>query len=175
MKTVSQMITESTSVPTKLVDGCMIYQHSIDVDVIGITVFPKEEDGKVFLFKDAEFTKPVTDYELLSLYFGNTRIFEVDNDGGLSLSSLDLTTSALTTKEYKHGQYVKHFFNIDEVFSGQTYADLTKQAEAEDEEGGEETNSALVGTAVVGQDTVGQDENENTGADPSDISQILDR
>lgn len=157
-KTITEMINASVKVPTKLVDGCMLYQHSMDEDVMGITVFNKEVDGKIFLFKDAEFTKPVMDYELLSIFFGNTRMFVVDSDGGIELSSANFEETTLNTYEYKHGRYVKDFYEVDGFYSGQTYVELLKQAEVEAEEGGEESGSAVVGTAIVGQDVVAPSE-----------------
>lgn len=72
-------------------------------------------------FKDQEYTKPVTDNELLAMYLDEvvpTRL--VDNNKSLERIR-DLKSEKLKFLEYKSDDITKKFYKIGNYFSGETY------------------------------------------------------
>ena len=148
-KTFEEMLSESTELDLSEKFKDIIYEFSNDVHAMGMVVYTYEEENAKFLFKDPDFTKPITDYELLAMYLDEvvaTRL--VDEDTSLERCR-DLENEKVQYYEYKDGSFIKRFYKIGEYYSGETYNDLN---------GFVPGNMPLVGTAIVGVDKVAENE-----------------
>lgn len=148
-KTFDEMLSESTELDLSAKFKDIIYEFSNDVHAMGIVVYTYEEGSAKFLFKDPDFTKPITDYELLAMYLDEvvaTRLIE----GNTALERCrDLENEKVQYYEYKDENFIKRFYKIGEYYSGETYNDLN---------GFVPGGMPLVGTAIVGVDKVAENE-----------------
>lgn len=120
-KTFEEILSESTELKLTNKFKDKIFEFSNDVNAMGIVVNTREDGNSKFFFKDQEYTKPITDNELLAMYLDEvvpTRL--VDNNKSLERIR-DLKSEKLKFLEYKSDDITKKFYKIGNYFSGETY------------------------------------------------------
>lgn len=154
-KTFEEMLAASTQLDLSVKFKDYIYEFSNDVHAMGEVIYVHEEGDSKILFKDAEFKKQVTDYELLAMYLSEVVPVQL-TDENKALQRFELLTSEkLHFLEYKDTSVTKRFYQIGDYFSGETYKDLMGFVPGDPQPAG---GYAVVGTAIVGTDIVGPNE-----------------
>ena len=149
-KTFEEMLAASTQLDLSAKFKDYIYEFTNDVHAMGEVVYFHEEGSAKILFKDAEFKKPVTDYELLAMYLSEVVPVQL-TDENKALQRFELLTSEkLHFLEYKDSSVTKRFYQIGDYFSGEAYKDLMGFVPGD----APKSSYAIVGTAIVGKDVV---------------------
>jgi len=158
-KTFEEMLAASTQLDLSAKFKDYIYEFSNDVHAMGEVIYVYEEGDSKILFKDAEFKKPVTDYELLAMYLSEVVPVQL-TDENKALQRFELLTSEkLHFLEYKDASVTKRFYQIGDYFSGEAYKDLMGFVPGDSKS--DSGDSAVVGTAVVGTAVVAPSESSD--------------
>jgi len=161
-KSFSEMLNEATSLDMRDKFKGLIYEFTDDVHAMAQIVYFYEEDGNTFLFKDAEFKKPVTDNEFLAMYLDE--VVPVTLGNGTSMTRYEsLKTETLQFLEYNDTSLTKRFYEVGNHFSGEAYQDLMGFVPGDSKS--DSGDSAVVGTAVVGTAVVAPSESSGDTED----------
>lgn len=123
-KTFEEMISEATVLDLSARFKDQIHEFSDDVHAMGIVIYVHEDGESKFLFKDPEFIKPISDYDLLAIYLDEVVATYLTENNTVLSRYRDLESASVKYLEYKDANIAKRFYQIGNFYSGETYRDL---------------------------------------------------